>query len=106
MFVDAVLNRPVENLQWFRGRKLLKSDTRFTIEYNRDTGITSMRIKRTKYSDESKYRIVICSQSGTDEIDFSGFSVFVKGKFADIRRVAGGYSKGNVFLHNYHRDLP
>ena len=57
----------------------MKTDMRFTILYDEATGKTSMKLKRAKYSDEAKYKIAVESESG-EELDFTGFSVFVKGE--------------------------
>ena len=80
LLVEAVLLKPAKILHWYRGRKQLKTDMRFTINYDEATGKTSMALKRAKYADEAKYKIAIESESG-EELDFTGFSVFVKGEW-------------------------
>lgn len=57
----------------------MKTDMRFTILYDEATGKTSMKLKKAKYSDEAKYKIAVEAESG-EELDFTGFSVFVKGE--------------------------
>ena len=105
LVVEAELLKPTKFLHWYRGRKQLKTDLRFTVTYDEASGLTSMTLKKAKYSDEAKYKIAVETESG-EEIDFTGFSVFVKGECCDaalcVKRAEGsgaarieriGYSK-------------
>ena len=43
-----------------------------------------IEIKKSKFEDEAKYR-VYCVDEGGKDLDFAGFSIFVKGQFENLR---------------------
>ena len=58
---------------------LVKTDPRVTITLADDHMHASLTIKKSKPNDEAKY---ICKVEGeeNEQLDYAGFSVFVKGK--------------------------
>ena len=76
-----VLEKPFR-VAWYRGDRDLDGvkDPRMNFEYNRETGVASMSIKKCKNMDEAKYKIKLMDEGGS-VIDYAGFSVFVKGNY-------------------------
>lgn len=74
-----VMEKPPK-VVWFRGDRDLEGlkDPRMTFEYNRETGVASLSIKKCKNMDEAKYKIKLLDEAGK-VMDYAGFSVFVKG---------------------------
>ena len=65
-------------VRFFRGQRVLGGDSRMSVRYDNKSGIASLCIKKCKYSDEAKYKVVCEDEKGRPEEE-AGFSVFVKG---------------------------
>ena len=79
LFAEAILAEPAAEVLWFRGSKLLKSDNRQKVSYDRASGRTTLSVVKLKNVDEAQYTIKIFNDAG-EELDFAGFSIFVKGE--------------------------